>query len=140
MAVNNIIVTITTPQIEWTFENVLSCSAQGVKGGFQILSNHASLLNQLEIGLIKLETGGIEHLFATSGGFLEVHDNRVSILVETCEKASEIDVARAEQSAERARHRLKDRPDDLDVIRAELSLQRALNRIRIAHKLEVTTQ
>lgn len=140
MAVNNITVTITTPQIEWTFENVLSCSAPGVKGRFQILSNHASLLSQLEIGLIKLETGGKEHLFATSGGFLEVHDNKVSIVVETCEKASEIDVTRAEQSADRARHRLKERPDDLDVMRAELSLQRALNRIRIAHKLEVTAQ
>jgi F-type H+-transporting ATPase subunit epsilon len=141
MAVNDITVTITTPQIEWSFENVSSCSAPGVEGGFQILSNHASLLSQLEIGLIKLKTtDGEEHLFATSGGFLEVHDNKVSIVVETCERASEIDVARAEHSAERARHRLKERPDDLDVTRAELSLQRALNRIRIAYKLEVTTQ
>jgi len=140
MASDNLTVTITTPQKEWIFNNVISCSAPGVEGGFQILVNHASLMSQLEIGLIKLGNQEREQFFATSGGFLEVSENKISLLLETCEIASEIDIERAESSAERARKRLKERPDDVDIVRAQLSLQRALNRIRVAHKLEVTTQ
>lgn len=140
MAGNNLTVTITTPQKEWIFNNVISCSAPGVEGGFQILVKHAPFMSQLEIGIIKLEKQEGEQFFATSGGFLEVSQNKISLLLDTCEIASEIDIERAESSAERARERLKERSDDLDIVRAQLSLQRALNRIKVANKLEVTTQ
>jgi F-type H+-transporting ATPase subunit epsilon len=136
----NLTVTITTPQKEWTFEQVTSCSAPGIMGGFQILQDHAPLISELEIGEIKIETRDGTEIFATSGGFLEVLKNKVSILLETCEIASDIDLERAEKAAERARKRIHDRLGDLDILRAEMSLKRALNRIKVGRKLAVTSQ
>jgi F-type H+-transporting ATPase subunit epsilon len=136
----NLTVTITTPQNEWTFDQVTSCSAPGINGGFQILEDHAPLLSELDIGEIKIKTAGGAEIFATSGGFLEVLKNKVSILLETCEKAPDIDLERAENSAERARKRIHDRLGDLDIFRAEMSLKRALNRMKVGRKLAVTSQ
>ena len=128
-------VSITTPQKKRVFEGVTSCTAPGTRGSFQILVNHAPLLSQLEIGEIKLESEkGLER-FSTSGGFLEVLKNNVSLLLESCEKAEEIDVERAKSALERARKRLHEKKAELDSSRAEAALLRALNRIRIAGKV-----
>jgi len=128
-------VSITTPQKKRVFEGVNSCTAPGIRGSFQILVNHAPLLSQLEIGEIKLESEkGLER-FSTSGGFLEVLKNNVSLLLESCEKAEEIDVERAKSALERARKRLHEKKAELDSSRAEAALLRALNRIRIAGKV-----
>ena len=133
---NNLSVTITTPQKKWTFDDIKSVTAPGVLGSFQVLSHHAPLLTQLEIGEVKLETDQDLQLFATTGGFLEILKNNISLLLESCEKAKEIDIGRAESAAERARGRLKTRSEEIDTIRAEGALARALNRIQIANKVK----
>ncbi|MFZ0391418.1 MAG: ATP synthase F1 subunit epsilon [Calditrichia bacterium] len=127
-------VEITTPQKKWQYENVKSCTAPGTKGSFQVLYNHAPLISQLEVGAIKLETTEGTILFATSGGFTEVLNNHMSFLLETCEKAQDIDTARAEQAARRARERLKSDEADVDETRARAALARAVNRIHVAGK------
>ncbi len=129
-----ITVEITTPQFKKTFENVISCSAPGVKGRFQILYQHAPFISHLEVGEIKLESAEGTWFFATSGGFLEALNNKVSLLLDTCERADEIDVARAQAAAERARERLKQKDKNIDVQRAQLALARALNRLRVAQR------
>jgi len=65
-------------------------------------------------------------------GFVEVSDNVVNLMVETCETDSEIDVARAEKALERARGRLTDMQAEIDRERARLALQRAEARVRAA--------
>ena len=133
---NNLSVTITTPQKIWKLDEIKSVTAPGVLGSFQVLSHHAPLMTQLEIGEVKIETEQDIELFATTGGFLEVLKNNVSLLLESCEKAAEIDMDRAESAAERARERLQKRPQDIDIMRAEISLARALNRLRVANKVK----
>ena len=129
-----ITVEITTPPFKQTFENIISCSAPGVKGRFQILYQHAPFISHLEVGEIKLESAQGVWYFATSGGFLEALNNRVSLLLDTCERADEIDVARAEAAAKRAKDRLRRKDKDIDVERAQLALARALNRLRVAQR------
>ena len=68
---------------------------------------------------------------ATSGGYLEVRKNKISIVVESAELSGQIDVDRARSAERRAKERLINK-GDIDVVRAELSLARALNRIKIA--------
>ena len=133
---NRLSVTITTPQKKWVLEDVISITAPGVMGSFQVMHQHAPLMTQLETGEIKVEQAQGAELFATAGGFLEVLKNNVSLLLESCEKASEIDYSRAENSAARARDRLKSHSTDLDIPRAEMALARALNRIRVANKVK----
>ncbi len=110
-----------------------SLSAPGVEGGFQVLVNHAPLLSSLEVGEIKVKgVDGRDTRYAACGGFVEVRDNRVVVLVESAERADEIDVSRARASRERAETRLRAPAKDVDTERARASLFRALNRLRVA--------
>ena len=70
--------------------------------------------------------------FATSGGFLEVIGNVVTLLAETVEPASEIDLDRARAAEERARQRLLASTSTEDRLLAEQALERARNRARVA--------
>ena len=127
---------IVTPKKIVFSGDVTSFSAPGVAGGFQVLKSHAPFLSNIAIGEVKLvDAAGSESRFATSGGFVEVHDNKVILLAETAERSDEIDVARAEIAKERARKRLAAKTAEIDVDRARLALFRALNRLKVADQL-----
>ena len=66
----------------------------------------------------------------------EVFKNKVSILVDAAERASEIDADRATKAMERAKERLvRDRSDkDIDFARAEAALRRAVARLKVVQK------
>lgn len=114
---------------------VRSFSAPGEIGAFQVLYNHAPLLTSLVPGEMKFtDDQGNTVYYATSGGFVEVRDNRVLALVDTAEKADEIDVGRAKKSRDRAIERIKTRKTDLDIERAGRSLERANNRLKVAQR------
>jgi len=126
---------VITPERTVLSTQAVSVSAPGVEGGFQVLFGHAPLLSALDIGRVTVRTvDGTEHLFATSGGVLEVRDNKVLLLLETAERPQDIDAQRAESARDRAQRRLAHRTADLDILRAEAALHRALNRLRAARK------
>lgn len=88
--------------------NVISFTAPGVMGSFQVLYNHAPMLAEIGIGMAKLrDANGNEIVYATSGGFVDVLKNQVIMLAETVEISDEIDVDRAESSKEKAQHRIR---------------------------------
>ena len=76
-----------------------------------------------------LRPGGERDTFAVHRGFVEVSHNKVTILSDVSEAADEIDVARAEQSRNRAAETLKASPDDES---AAAALERAELRLRVA--------
>lgn len=124
---------IVTPKRIVYSAKVESFSAPGVVGGFQVLYNHAPLLSILKIGEAKvLDAEGKTTRYATSGGFVEVRNNKVVMLAETAERSDEIDVERAKASASRAQKRLAEKPDAVDIERARVSLLRALNRLKVS--------
>ena len=126
---------IITPRSVVFKGDVVSFSAPGVMGGFQVLYNHAALLAEIGIGEVKyLDRDGREAFIATSGGFVDVLKNAVTLLAETAERAHEIDVPRCEAARDRAQTRIAERRPDTDVDRARVALARALNRLRIADK------
>jgi F-type H+-transporting ATPase subunit epsilon len=114
---------------------VQSFSAPGELGAFQVLYNHAPLLSSLVPGEMKFtDEHGNTVYYATSGGFVEVRDNRVLALVDTAERAEDIDSQRAKDSRKRAVERIKSRKSDIDSDRARRSLARAINRLRVARR------
>jgi F-type H+-transporting ATPase subunit epsilon len=114
-------------------ETVTAVSVPGTAGGFQVLHSHAPLLSSIEVGIIKVrERDGREVLFAASGGFAEMRDNVMVVLVEAAERADQIDVSRAKAARTRAEERLRERRPDIDIVRAEAALRRSLNRLRLA--------
>jgi F-type H+-transporting ATPase subunit epsilon len=111
---------------------VKSVIAPGVMGEFQVLYNHAAMVSTLQIGIMKLENENGEMIpYSTSGGILEVKNNKISILVDTIECKEDIDVERAKRALERAEKRLAEHNENLDRIRADLAIMRAKNRMRL---------
>ncbi|PIE81077.1 MAG: ATP synthase F1 subunit epsilon [Candidatus Delongbacteria bacterium] len=105
--------------------------APGSLGNFGVLPNHAPLFSSLDIGVIIVENSGQKEFFATSGGYCEVKDNKISILAESSESKGSIDLERAESSKSRAEKRLASKDKDIDFDRAKLSLLKAINRIKV---------
>jgi F-type H+-transporting ATPase subunit epsilon len=134
MAEKYMMIELATPSRKVNIGQAKSCTAPGVKGRFQVLPNHAAMVSELGIGEIKIELPEKIQYYAVSGGFLEVLNNRILLLLESAEAAQEIDVERAKSALERAKHRLKAERDKIDVVRAEAAMARALNRLRIAQK------
>ena len=108
--------------------------APGIEGQLGILPNHAPLLTMLQPGELLVRREGEETSMFVSGGFLEVMQNRVTVLADVAERAEEIDIARAEEAKRRAEERLRQRPAEMDFAAAEAALRRALARIKIAER------
>jgi F-type H+-transporting ATPase subunit epsilon len=126
---------IVTPRKVVFSGDVVSFSAPGTMGGFQVLYNHAPLLAEIGCGAVKIQDPqGHETRYATSGGFVDVKQNVVVLLAETAEHSTEIDLTRAEAAKDRAVKRLAERGENFDVARAQAALDRAVNRIRVARK------
>ena len=77
--------------------------ARSEGGDIAFLSGHAPFVGTLGVAKLRIqEAGGNEVAFAVHGGFVEVKDNRVTVLSDVAEQASQIDVARARASLEAA--------------------------------------
>lgn len=124
---------IVTPERTVLSENVSSLQVPAVDGSLGILAGHAPLLAELGVGActIRLAGGAEEHL-AIAGGFVEVSRERVTVLADTAEFASEIDPTRAEESLAQAREMLSRLDGSIDADSANAAVRRAQNRLRIA--------
>jgi F-type H+-transporting ATPase subunit epsilon len=106
----------------------------GVEGELGVLTMHAPLLTMIQPGLLRIVKSGEETEMAITGGFIEVRDNRVTILADSAERAEEIDVARAEEARRRAERALEERETREDLAMAEAALARALMRLKVAQR------
>jgi F-type H+-transporting ATPase subunit epsilon len=105
--------------------------APGALGQLGILPHHAALLTTLKPGQLEIRNEGAEETFFVSGGFLEVSNNRVTVLADSAEHAESIDEARAQEARRRAEERLRDVRSNTERAEAHAALQRALNRLRV---------
>ena len=133
MADKTIKLEIVTPEKKVFSEEVELVTAPGVEGVLGILPEHAPLITSLATGVLKIKQDGKEILIASSSGFMEVKNNKITILVDTAEKPEDIDVVRAKAAKERAEQRLSTKSEDLDLARAEAALKRAVARIQVAN-------
>lgn len=124
---------ITPDRVVFSDDQVVSVTAPGVEGYFGVLANRAPLMTALDVGELDYRRAdGTTDAIAIFGGFVEVHENTVTVLAEKAETSEEIDVERAQRSLERAKERLASKPADVDIERVEASLKRAIMRIRVA--------
>ncbi len=126
---------IVTPDKPIFNEEIESVTIPGTMGSFQILKNHAPLISTFDVGVITVKSGSEPAYFSTSGGTVEVSDNKVLVLADSIEPVDQIDIDRAEKAKERAEERLKSkREQDIDEERAAIALKRAINRINVKEK------
>ena len=102
--------TVVTPQKQIVSEEVDQVNAPGSEGDFGVLYDHAPILTNLRSGQLSYENDGESTALVISGGYLEVTDNRVTILAETGEFLHEIDRERAERARSQAEEKLSN-PD-----------------------------
>ena len=129
---------IVTPKGAVLSEQVEMVTAPGYAGVFGVLANHAPLLSTIKVGNLVYKKDGRDDIVMVSGGFCEVSNNKVTFLVESAERGSDIDVDRALRAKERAEKRLAEavaQKEKIDRVRAEAALQRALARLKAAGKM-----
>jgi F-type H+-transporting ATPase subunit epsilon len=126
---------ISTPDREVLSASVDEVILPGAEGYLGVLPGHAPLIANLDVGEIAYRVGSEQKYAACSGGFAEVLGDSVSVLAETAELASEIDVERARLAQQQAEERLKSDLSDHEFKRAEISLRKAVSRIRISGRV-----
>jgi len=121
---------VVTPEKQLVAEEVDQVNAPGTEGDLGILYDHAPLLTNLRSGQLSYEKDGETVVMVVSGGYLEVTDNRVTVLAETGEFLSEIDRERAEKAHAHAEELLnKPGLSEEEFIEAQKKLFRAVARL-----------
>jgi F-type H+-transporting ATPase subunit epsilon len=126
---------IVTPERLAYAETVDSVQLPGVEGELGVLPGHAPLVSMLGVGELRIRKGGVEESFAIVGGFLQVRPDKVVVMAETADMASEIDLETAQEARREAERALESGfQEGADLSAARAALQQALLRIRVAER------
>jgi F-type H+-transporting ATPase subunit epsilon len=120
---------IVTPEKQLFSGAVDSVTVPSTTGCLGILPGHAPLLAELGIGEVSYTIGDRTDFLFCSWGFVEVLPDRVVVLAQNAELASDIDIKRAEEAKNRAEKLLTSKDSGIDFQRAELALLRSISRI-----------
>ena len=124
-----IILSIVTPEKQLVADEVDQVNVPGTEGDLGILYDHAPLLTNLRSGQLSYEKDGETFVLVVSGGYLEVTDNRVTVLAETGEFLHEIDRERAERAHADAEKLLLTDLSEEEFIETQKKLFRAVARL-----------
>ena len=126
---------IVTPEKLAYQGEVDSVQLPGSEGELGVLPHHAPLVSTLGAGELRLRKGGEEEFFAIVGGFLQVLPDKVVVMAETADMASEIDLEKAQEARRQAEAALESGfHEGADLSAARAALQQALIRIRVAER------
>ena len=125
---------LTPERVLFSSDQVVSLTVPAWEGSLGIMAFHAPLVAALRTGFITIKlANGDEERIATTGGFMEVADNRAVILCDLAELDHEIDVERARRALQRALDRLRNFQDpNIDRERARKAKERAMARLKAA--------
>jgi F-type H+-transporting ATPase subunit epsilon len=103
----------------------------GSLGYMGILPGHTKLVAELGVGELTVDAQGGKQSYFIAGGFVDVANDQVTVLVDVAEKPGDINRERAEKAKQRALDRLAQKTG-VDVMRAQASLLRAEGRLAIS--------
>ena len=114
-------------------QKVIVPAADG--GQMGILADHENMVIAIEVGEAKMQLeDGTWEILAVGTGFLEVVNNRVTMLVQTAEKPEEIDARRAEERREVMEEKLRQKQSSQEYYHTKASLARAMNRLKVSRE------
>lgn len=120
---------VITPERVFYDADVEMVEFNTTEGEIGIYRGHVPMTVIVKPGILTVyETGGSKNA-ALHAGFVEILQDKVTILAEVIEWPGEIDKERAEAARVRAEERLRTKTPETDVLRAETALQRAITRI-----------
>jgi F-type H+-transporting ATPase subunit epsilon len=115
-------------------ERVDEVIAPGSEGEFGVLPGHTPFLTTLKVGMLSYREGAQWHHLAVEWGYAEVGPDRVVILAEGADRASDIDLPEARLAKERAEKALSEKLEKSDYDKTRIDLLRAMIRIQVAEK------
>lgn len=130
----NILLEIITPEKVVYKDEVQEVIVPTVNGEIAILPNHIDLITQLNPGELIVQKGTSQQYLAVTGGFLEVSDNKISVLADYAIKAQDIEVARALEAKKRAEKIMTEKTTDNELKIAQGELIKAILELKIATK------
>lgn len=105
------------------------------EGEIGIYADHIPLTTIVAPGILTItEEGEQIKEAAVLEGFMEITQDKVTILAQSCEWPEEIDLNRAQEAKIRAERRLKNSDENINIARADLALRKSLIRIELAEK------
>ena len=130
-----ILLEIVTPERLAYSDEVDAVVLPGSEGEMGVLPHHAPLVSTLGVGELRIRKGGVEESFAIVGGFVQVRPDKVVVMAETADLASEIDLETAQEARREAERALESGyHEGADLAAARAALQQALLRIRVAER------
>lgn len=112
-------------------DNISYVEAQTINGGVGILPRHATMVAALDQAPLKYrDEQGTAHYLCVDGGFLEVKENKVTILSVAAETAESIDTAKAQTDLDRAQAKIDNPGEGFDLSEVLKDLKRAKARLK----------
>ena len=130
----NLTLEIITPEKVVYKDDVDEVVAPTINGEIAILPSHVDLLTQVSPGELIVKKGSNQQYLAITGGFLEVSDNKISILADYAIKAQDIEVARAQEAKRRAEKLMEEKTSDNDLKIAQGEMIKAILELKVATK------
>lgn len=107
-----------------------------VDGEKAVLPRHENMVIAISIGEMRLLDGNGQWISGLVGnGFVQIINNRVTVIVDTAERPEDIDERRAEEARERAEEQLRQSKSLQEHSHFEASLARSLARLRTKQKM-----
>jgi F-type H+-transporting ATPase subunit epsilon len=125
---------IITPTKVVLSEEVDEITLPTSNGEISILPNHIDLLTKVTPGEMVIKRGSKTDYFAIMGGFLEISNNKVSILADYAAHAEDIEIAKVEEAKERAQKAVKEKKTEEDFRVAQLELGKSLLQLKVARR------
>src|ERR1700694_3881953 len=124
---------VVTPERRALVESVEMVTVPGFGGELGILPGHTPLISQLQTGVLSYVKDGRTFQLHVSGGFVEVNQDRVSVLAEIGELTEEVDAARARLKREHVEKTLNSwTGTEEDFEKARVKLERSMVRLQLA--------
>jgi F-type H+-transporting ATPase subunit epsilon len=124
---------VVTPERRVLAESVDMVTVPGFGGELGILPGHTPLISRLQTGVLSYTQAGETQQLHVSGGFVEVNDDRVSVLAEIAERPEEIDAARARLARERLEKSMSGWTGlEEDFEKARVKLERSMVRLQLS--------
>ena len=95
--------TVVTPERSILDEAAERITVPAHDGEIGILPGHARLLAKLGVGVLRVTTSGKTHELFIEGGFVQVADNRVTVLTDSASDIPNINLAEAEARVDELR-------------------------------------
>ena len=120
---------IVSPEKLVTAKSVDMIVISGTEGDFGGLPGHAPVVSSIRPGLLEIhENNNVEKFFVT-GGFVEVLENKVSILANEISKIDEIDIVVVENEIKDLKEKLSQTEEEIAKSLIELEIYKLESKI-----------